>query len=432
MELIGIIALVISIVVTLGILMTLRRVVGTNEVHIVQSRKKTTSYGKDLDAGNTYYEWPTWIPFIGIIKGVLPVSVFNLTLSGYEAYDKGRLPFVVDVVAFFRISDSNLAAQRVGSFNELEQQLTMVVRGAVRTILASHEIDEIMTERSKFGEQFTVQVSEQLKSWGVEAVKAIELMDIRDANNEKVIHNIMEKKKSLIEMESRTEVASNMKKAQIAEIEAQRDTETQKQVALQQIGIQTAEKDREIGLANQASEQAIKEQQKETQEKEMAITRVNQVKQAEIDKDVNVVKAQQSKETAILIADGNLESQKRQAEGITAQGLAKAEAEKAMQLAPIQAQIELAKEIGGNTSYQEYLITIKKVEATQAVGIEQAKALEKADIKIIANTGEPTAGISNVMDLFSAKGGTNLGAMFEGLAQSDIGKGLIEKLTPKA
>lgn len=41
---------------------TLRRVVPTNEVHIVQSAKKTTSYGKDTGNGNTYYEWPSSLP----------------------------------------------------------------------------------------------------------------------------------------------------------------------------------------------------------------------------------------------------------------------------------------------------------------------------------------------------------------------------------
>ena len=39
-----------------------RRVVATNEVHIVQSAKRTTSYGKDTTNGNTYYQWPSWIP----------------------------------------------------------------------------------------------------------------------------------------------------------------------------------------------------------------------------------------------------------------------------------------------------------------------------------------------------------------------------------
>lgn len=425
----GVAVIVIAIVMVIAI--SLRQVVSTNEVHIVQSTSKTTSYGKDLPAGNTYYEWPHYLPVIGVIKTVLPVSIFNLSLVGYDAYDKGRVPFVVDVVAFFRVSDSNKAAERVSGFTDLREQLTMVMRGAVRTILASHEIDEIMTERSKFGLQFTEMVEDQISNWGVEAVKNIELMDIRDSTGNMVVHNIMEKKKSLIEMQSRSEVAENKKKANIAEIDAQRDTETQKQVALEAVGMRTAQKDMEIGIAQQAANQAIKEQQRITQEKEMAITRVNQETQAEITKNVSITQAEQNKQTMILNADGNLESRKRDAEAIQVQGLAKAEAEKALQLAPVKAQIELAKEIGENTGYQNYLVTIRTIEANQMVGIEQARALERANVKIIANTGEPVAGMKSVMDLFTPKGGTSIGAMLEAVAQTDIGEKILNKVAKK-
>ena len=435
----------------------LRRVVPTNEVHIVQSGKATVSYGKEHEAGNTYYEWPAWLPKIGIVKIVLPVSVFDGDLEAYEAYDKGRLPFVVDVKAFFRISDSNLAAQRVSSFDELRSQLLAILQGAVRTILASADIEEIMQGRSQFGEAFTREVEAQLVNWGVSTVKNIELMDIRDASASHVIKNIMEKKKSLIEMQSRIEVAENMKRASIAEIEAKRETDVQLQDALQKVGARTAEKDKAIGIANEQAQQAIKEQAKITTEKELEITKVSEVTTANIAKDVQIVKANQDKETAainkdmavieaaqekettilvaegtkattILVAEGNLESKKRESEGIAVEGTARAEAEKAMQLAPVQAQIVLAKEIGNNEGYQKYLITIEQVKANQAVGIEQAKALSQADLKIIANSGNVENGMKGVMDIFSSNGGTNVGAMLEGLAQTEQGEALLKKV----
>ena len=446
------IVLVVMVVRLVYWMFSLRRVVSTNEVHIVQSSKLTTSYGKDTSNGNTYYEWPSWIPVIGVTKIVLPVSVFDLDLTDYEAYDKGRLPFRVDIKAFFRISDSNLAAQRVASFDELHKQLKAIVQGAVRTILASNEIESIMQGRATFGEQFTHEVSTQLTNWGVVAVKNIELMDIRDSQSSAVIHNIMEKKKSYIEMESRTEVASNMKTAQIAEIEAQRETDMKKQLALQQVvGIQTATKEREVGIANEQSTQAIQEEQRVTKEKEMAVIKVAEVNQAEINKQVQVVKAEQDKQTgiiqaegiklrvtinaegekakAVLDAEGLLESKKRESEGIALEGNARAEAEKAMQLAPVQAQIVLAKEIGENVGYQQYLITVEQIKANQVVGVEQAKALEKADIKIIANSGDASSGIAKLGDVLSAKGGTSIGAMLEGLAQTETGKAVVDKIT---
>ena len=420
-------------------IISLRRVVSTNEVHIIQSSRKTVSYGKDQEAGNTYYEWPSWIPIIGIQVIKLPVSVFSLRLRDYEAYDSGRLPFVLDLEAFFRIDNSNIAAQRVAHFQELNGQLTSILQGAARTILASKNIEEIMQGRSEFGIAFTAEVNEQLKAWGVTTVKNIELMDIRDSKGSQVIQNIMDKKKSEIDRESRVVVAENKKAAENAEIDAQREVEINRQLAEKQVGIKTAEKEKEVGIAMEKSQQEIKEQQKITTERTMEVTRVEQVKLAEIEKDVNVVRAEENKKTEIvkaegekqktvLIAEGQLESEKRNAEAILVKGQAVAESEKLLQLAPVEAQIVLAKEIGENQNYQQYLITIRQVEATQMVGIEQAKALEKADIKVIANNGTVTGGISSLGELFTSQGGTNIGALLEGVSQTPAGKALFDKI----
>jgi len=443
-------AIVVVTLVAFAIwIVNLRRVVSTNEVHIIQSASKTVSYGKDQVDGNTYYEWPAWIPIIGINVIKLPVSVFSLRLKDYEAYDNGRLPFVLDLEAFFRIENSNIAAQRVFSFQELSGQLTSILQGAARTILASKTIEEIMQGRSEFGDAFTKEVNEQLKAWGVTTVKNIELMDIRDSRESQVIQNIMEKKKSEIEKESRIVVAANKKAAQNAEIDAQREVEINKQLAAEQVGIKTAEKDKAVGIANEKSQQDIKTQQKITTEKAMEVARVENVKAAEIAKEVNIVQAEERKQTDVisaegqkqrdvisaegqkqkttLIAEGNLEAQKREAEGLLVNGQAKAEAEKLLQLAPVEAQIVLAKEIGENQSYQQYLITIRQVEANQAIGVEQARSLEKADIKVIANSGTVTGGIQSLGDLFTSQGGQNVGAALEGLANSEVGKQLLDK-----
>lgn len=416
------------VVLFLFLAMFYRRVVNTNEVHIVQYRKKTISYGKDTENGNTYYEWPSWIPILGVTKVILPVSVFDLDLQSYEAYDQGRLPFVVDVKAFFRITDSNVAAQRVASFNELQEQLRAVVQGAVRTILASNEIEEIMQGRSKFGHEFTEEVKDQLINWGVAPVKNIELMDIRDSKDSHVIHNIMAKKKSLIEMESRQEVAKNMKTAEVAEIEAQREIDVQRQIANQTVGLKTIETERQVELAKQEKIQVIKSQEKITKDREMEVIKVQNVRSAEIDKEVFVVKASQEKEASIIKADGQLAAKERESKGIAIEGNAKADAAKAMQLAPVQAQITLAKEIGENESYQKYLITIEQIKANQIVGIEQAKALCAAQIKVIANTGDASTGLNSIGELFNSTGGTKIGAMLEGFSQTEVGEKIMSKL----
>ncbi len=425
MILLAVVALAAILVGTVFLAICFRIVVPTNSVHIVQTARSRTSYGGSSNR-NTYYRWPSWVPVIGVRSTTLPLSVFDEALNNYPAYDKGRVPFVIDIMAFFRIADSNVAAERVHSMEELSEQLKNILQGAARSILATSEIEEILEGRAIFGEKFTQEVAHQLPQWGVEAVKSIELMDIRDATGSEVIENIMAKKKSLIDMQSRVEVAGNAKAAQTAEIEAAREVQMRQQEAQEAVGIRTAEKEQRVGTQTEKAKQAIKEEAKTTAVKDMAVIEVQQVRAAEIQKGVQMVAAEGTKQQTVIVAEGNLSSTKLAAEGIAATGHAKADAEKAMQLAPVQAQITLAKEIGENTGYQTYLISVRQIEAGQAVGIEQAKALSAADIKIISNTGTPSDGIKSVSDLFSARGGQLVGAAIEGLKATEAGAAIVD------
>ena len=413
-----------------------RRVVPTNMVHIVQSSKNTVSYGRGRDAGNTYYAIPSFIPIFGVTVTHFPESIFDISLRDYEAYDTGRLPFVVDIKAFFRIADSQIAAQRVANFTELQGQLMGVLQGAVRGILGNDRLENIMQDRSTLGEKFTKEVNDQLQEWGVTTAKMIEFMDIRDTAGSQVIQNMMAKEKSRIEKESRVTVADNIREAEMKEIEAKREIALTRTQAEQQVGIRQAEADKEVGIAKEKSNQEVQTEAKITTERLMEVKKVEEVKAAEIAKDVAVVKAEQDKqvqvvnadaekESTVRIAEGNLSATLKQAEGIQAEGAAKAEAEKAMLLAPVNAQLTLAKEIGDNEGYQTYLISVRNIEATESVGKEMAGAIKAADVKIIANSGDVQSGIGNLADIFTPKGGTSIGGMLEGLVQTDQGKALL-------
>ena len=223
---------------------------------------------------------------------------------------------------------------------------------------------------------------------------------------------------------------------------AEREVLLRKQEAIQQVGQRTAEQQKQVGIATQISQQEIKAQEKVTAERQMQVVQVQQVRQAEITRDVQIVTAEQEKRTAIIrsegqkqqtitVAEGALEQAKLHAQGVEVEGKAQGAAEQAVLMAPVNSQIELAKEIGSNDGYQTYLIQIRTVEKDQAVGIEQAKALADADIKVIANTGEVVSGVKNVMDLFTTKGGTAIGGMVEAFAQTPSGQALMQKVNGK-
>jgi flotillin len=140
-------------------------VVPTNEVHIVQTRKATHPYGKGFEKGAAYFKRPSWIPIIGIERIILPVSIFTIELENYKAYDIGKVPFVVDVKARFRVEEPKTAGQRISNFNELKSQLDDILRGAIRKILASSDVEEIMVGRGKFGGEFSTEVENQARAF---------------------------------------------------------------------------------------------------------------------------------------------------------------------------------------------------------------------------------------------------------------------------
>lgn len=449
----------LSIVLLIFTIMSLRRIVPTDEVHVVQKAKNTLVYGTTAqeNLGNTYYEFPSWCPVFGVTVTKLPTAVFDLNLNDYDAYDKDRLPFLVDIKAFFRITDFRLASSRVANIKELENQLMGIVQGAARSILAKEDLESIMCERNVYGNKFTAEVSEQLKEWGVKAVKNIELMDIRDSHSSEVIANIMKKKKSQIEMESRTTVANNLQKAKEAEILANQEVALKEQDANRQVGLRQATVQQEVGMANEKAKQEVQAQVKVTTEKEMEVQRVRDVQSAEIekqaaivkaeenkaiietnakaaitraeaDKNVTILEAEATKEQVELKAEADLTVAQNQAKGIRATGEAKAMAEKLAQSASVQAQIDLAKEIGENDGYQNFLLKQKEIEINGNVGVEQAKNLGNADIKIFANSGSVMDGVSQARGIFNPKNSFDVASAIEAFISTPVGAEIADKI----
>ena len=435
----------LTILFTLGAflivwIISLRTVVPLNYVHVIQQNNKTYLRGMDQADGNVYYAWPEWLPKLGVNVKELSTEIFNIDIVNYEAYDKDRIPFQVDVTSFFTIDNPAVASQKVSSQSILREQLLAIVRGCIRTILAKSELKTIMDERDQYGDKFTEAVKEQLKEWGVKTVKNIELMDVRDSGGSTVIADTMAIKQSEVEKTSRIAVANNQKLATEAEILAKQEVALKNEDSKREVGKKQAEVTKEVGLAHEKAQQAIKEQAKITKEKEMEVIQVQQVRDAEIKKETKRLEVEaekiiietnaQAEKTKIeLEAEAKLVTQTKNAEGIKLEGEAKAEAEKQLQLASVTAQTTLAKEVGENEQYQQYLITIRQVEANEKIGIEQAKALTQANLKVIANSNNGiSSGINKITDLFSANGGTELAGMLEAFNQSDIGNNLIKKL----
>jgi len=387
-------------------ILKLRRIVPADMVHVVQTNKRTTSFGKNTGNGNVYYMWPRWLPVLGVEVKDLPVSNFDMPLNNYEAYDKDRVPFVVDVRTFFRISDTNQAAEKVASTEELRKHLEAVVQGAVRNIMAKAKLEDIMEERSVYGQQFTDEVKDQLKEWGVVAVKNIELMDIRDSKDSNVIENIMAKKKSEIEKDSRITVATNKKLAQGAEIEAEREVEVKQAEKEKVVGEKNAEKEQMIGIANEKAKQQIAQEAEETAKKELAVDKVRQITNATIKqeketidaetvKKTTIIKADQDKDKMKIDAEAQKEKMKIDADAVKYQVEIKAESEKnakEIEANAIKYQIETRAE-ADKTAKEKEAAAMKAFKDAEALGIK-AVGIANADAEKQMQLARVTAEIT--------------------------------------
>lgn len=444
---------IIWVLLFIYILTQLRKVVPTNEAHVVQKASKSVSYGKGVDNGtnwNVYLAWPSWVPVVWVSVQKLPLSIFDLQLNDYEAYDSGKVPFQVDITAFFEIREPEVAAQKVFTIGELKDQLNETLKWVVRKVLASKDIVEIMESRVEIKKEFYDQVFGAVKSWGIK-LQNVEFMDIRDANGSQVITNIMMKKRSQIESESQIEVAENQKMAAIekenklaearsaaakakstADIiasDAERDAEIKVIENEKLTQNQEIDKERILAIQKEEAKQKLYEAEKITKERELAVKQVDEEKNAEIAKNIELIKADEQKQKVIIDAQADKESielaasadkvkveleasaEKNRIESIW---IAKAKEIDYIGTAKAKNQTQMAEAL--NTFDSASIDFMKKeldVNLSEIVDLEKAKALWKADVKVISTGANGGEGVKSFMDLFSANWGSNIGAMVE-------------------
>ncbi|MBS8122277.1 SPFH domain-containing protein [Candidatus Vampirococcus lugosii] len=444
----GLVAFIVFIV----ILSNLRKVVPTNEVHIAQGKKTSKAYGRGFDAGNVYIDWPSWVPALGVEVQKLPISIFTIKVDQYKAYDSGKVPFIVDVTAFFVIKEPEIAAQKIFHIEELKEHLNETLKGVIRKTLASKDIIEIMESRVEIKEEFYKEVLDSVVSWGVD-LKNVEFMDIRDpeTGESRVISNIMQKKRSEIESESQIEVSENQKrtiiekenkeseararaaeaksKADIVEYDSQRESGLKKLENERVTENFEIEKEEELNLKKEISRQKMFEAQKSTREKELMIEQLEEERNAEISKRTEIIKAEEIRDRRKIEVESEkyITETNAEAERLKIESLAEAEAKRIQSLAEAKAREvnyigtaearnkeEMAEAL--NKFKPEALnFMIKQLEAdiSQVVDLEKARALNNADIKIVSTGDNGTSGINSFMDLFSSNGGANIGAMVE-------------------
>ena len=398
----GIAGAVLGVATMIGVicLFAWYRIVAPSEAHLVVTRKGKFVVSSDESVGTRryYFSIPGWVPFFGRDIRIMDVTIKEITME-QETIEKNQARFNVTSSLKHRIKNVKQAAETFISDTDLKEQLKEIVKSGVRAITVQYDVTVARAKKREIESKIREEIVDDLASWGLELIN-FQLVEFNDTKDSKIISNISRRSEVEIEARTREQKAEKIKQARVKEAESE-EVARQREIA----------KDRAIGEAEQQKAKKIAEQEKEAQESAYEVIRVKTIEQANIDKEKATVKATQDKQVAIIKATqdkeaeeimmeqkrlegkGDRERAEEQAKGeaapIREAGQAEAEIIKAKGLAEAESKDALQKALNKFTDEAiKALVAEKVVEKDRAVGIETAKALRDADVKVFSGGGE--------------------------------------------
>ena len=375
------------------------RITPPTEAHLVISPSKKMIVSSDdsiaTDKKKTYFAIPSGIPFVGRQVRIMDLTIKEAVVE-QESYEKNQARFQVKSSTKYRISNVNRAAETFDNDIELRKQLEEVIVSSTNAVAALYDVVDMRSKKKQMGEAIHKEMKDDLEQWGLSLI-SFQLIDFRDTEDSKIISDISKRREVEIEARTREENAEKTKQARIKEADAEEKART-REIA----------KDQVVAEREENKKQKIAEQEKLAEEKRFAVVQVQTIQQANIDKEKAIVEANQNKETEII----NKETKKLAGEGdrLKAQEIAKGEAapilEKGLAEAAAKEKLQAALNKFGDKAIMA-LTAEKIVEMQKDVGVETAKALTAADVKVFAG-GEG-----------EAKNGFDLGKMISAMSASN-------------
>jgi flotillin len=281
----------------------------------------------------------------------------------------------------------------------------------------SMEVYEIMRHRDAFSQEVKKRVNDPLKEWGVQLVD-LEVIHFKDIEAYTVIKDLEQRQATLINAETRKQVADNQKGASIVESLANKETEVARAENEELYRIRQIQKDQKVGQTQQESVQNIAQAEMEANKQKVEALRVLDVGTAQVGAQAKIESAKGDSEAVKTKADGD-------SEAIRKTGLAQAEVTKATLIAEADGTKEKAYALKEYTDAGLSLETISaEVEIKKAQFAALAEGLKVAKISLV------TSGESSILGIpVSAKVGADIGQMLYEMAERGIDvRSLLDKL----
>lgn len=399
MQLATFLALGIGAIILLWIVLSLprrRRVVPRHEAHVVIKRRKVVVYSGTAEIqgirGTTYYYFPSWVPVLGMDVTQVPLSVLELRVPEMVTFAARTARFTLTASVFVRVTDPLKSAQRWPgrSVEDFVSGVKELMENAIRNTTTAFAAEDIIEKKDEIASKLQHALSADMDEYGC-IITNVGIVDITDAPDNTVISDIAQKREAEINSESRQIVAIKEREARVVEAENTQASEMRESEAAEAIGVRNREKEQRVFVS----------QQKVATE-EMEVERIRQVRAAEIERDATIERAQGQRQAVIL-------KREAEAEGTKSVGMAEAEVTRSRGMAEAEA---ISKRAAALNRLQEADRSFRIIEKDEKVGLELAKALQHADLKLVS-----TGKVDSFLDLFSANGGASLGAFMSSLRQ---------------
>lgn len=378
------------VIIAVVLAMSWYRIVPANFAHVVVRHNCTKVYSPHAEQSTVnraaYFRIPKWIPYFGCRVHMMPLSMLEINVTDFLAFDRDRVRFECDIVAYMVVNDALMAAKRFPfGINELKDQVFKIIKATARDTTTKLTIREIINDRPAIARRVHEYLSPEVLKWGM-SLQALELVNLQDPKDRSAtaIHDISSIAEVQINSESRQKNAEQIKQARLKEAEAEQAATTRE-----------LERDEMIGVRTQKRDQEIRREQQAAEEEKMKVVRIEKVRHAEIERDAAIETAEGEKQSVIRRRTG-------EAEGVRAVGYAEADAKSKL--------ADALKKIN------EAALDVRRIEKDEKIGVTAAQALQKADIKFI-NAGKP----NSLLDLFTPSGGASIGGMLAGIEATNPG-----------
>jgi flotillin len=446
----AIIAVIIAVCILIYAVRSMYTVVPPHEAHVVVSRGKGKKVFCSKEVAGQKFNSAYWYVPILQRRLILPLENIRIQINNIPLRDILMAKFSGDVICFISIEDPSIAAEKLGrieaderrgsredeethgeilsSFPQMGREVGKLIESITRNASMTMEVYEIMKHRDKFSEEVEKRVNEPIRDWGLRMVD-LEVVHFTDIEAYTVIKDLEQRQATLINSETRKQVANNEKDASIVESTANKEKESMKAENEEEYRIRQIQKDQKVGQTQQESIQNIAEAEMEANKKKVEAKRVFDVGNAQVAAQAKIEQAKGEAESVKTKAAGDAEATRvsgtAEADVTKLKGLANADVIRETGLADAKGTDAKAEAM---KKYNDAGLSIEMIKAQ--VDIKKAQFSALSDGLKVAKINVVTSGESNILGIpISAEVGADFGAMLVTLENAGVDvKELLSKL----